>query len=189
MSFGRRKSESYMTWEPERAHFNDTARDLSNGNAALPQWVQDDGKRRTEAPEYPNDDPCCESTHAINGTCEEERKRDQNKHDNSLAGIKSSESVPERGERVQTKAAEDHAAKRKALSSATGSRSGSVVIIGLSSSTASCASMETCPFSGSFSNVFSSSDSTPLVTLGAAVLIFNARVDSKSKSSGHCALR
>lgn len=188
MSFGRSKSESYMTWEPEKAYFSDTARDLNDGNAALPQWVQNDGKRRTEAPEDPNDDPCCESTHAINGTCEEERERDQNKHDNSLAGIKSSESVSERGERLQTKAAEDHAAKRKALSSETGSRSGSVVMIGPSSSTV-CASVETCPFSGSFSNVFSSSDSTPLVTLGAAALIFNARVDSKSKSSGHCALR
>jgi hypothetical protein len=121
-----------MTWEPKKAHFNDTARDLSNGNAALKQWVQDDGKCRTEAPEDPDDDPCCESTHAINGTCEEERERDQNKHDNSLAGIKLSESVPERGKRSQTKAAEDHAAKRKALSSATGSRSGSVVMIGLS---------------------------------------------------------
>ena len=81
----------------KKAHFNDTARDLSNGNAALPQWVQDNGKRRTEAPEDPDDDPCCESMHAINGTCEEEWERDQNKHDNSLAGIKSSESVPERG--------------------------------------------------------------------------------------------
>jgi hypothetical protein len=82
----------------QKAHFSDTARDLTNGNATLPQWVQDDGKRRTEAPENPDDDPCCESTHAINGTCEEERERDQNKQDNSLAGIKSSESVPERGE-------------------------------------------------------------------------------------------
>jgi hypothetical protein len=97
MSCGEKsKSESHTTWEPGKAHFNDTARDLRNGSAALPQWVQDDGKRRTEAPEDPDDDPCCESTHAINGACEEERKRDQNKHDNSLAGIKSSESVPER---------------------------------------------------------------------------------------------
>jgi hypothetical protein len=116
----------------QKAHFNYTARDMNNGNTALPQWVKDDGKRRTEAPDDPDDDPCCESTHAINSTCEEERERDQNKHDNSLAGIKSSESVPERGERSQTKAAEDHAAKRKALSSETGSRSGSVVMIGLS---------------------------------------------------------
>ena len=122
-----------MTWEPKKkAHFSDTTRDLSNGNAALPQWVQDDGKRRTEAPEDPDDDPCCESMHAINGTCEEERERDQNKHDNSLAGIKSSGSVRRAGERSQTKAAEDHAAKRKALSSDTGSRSGSVMMIGLS---------------------------------------------------------
>lgn len=116
----------------QKAHFSDPAPNLKNGNTALPQWVQDDGKRRTEAPEDPDDDPCCESTHAINGTCEEERERDQNKHDNSLGGIKSSESVPERGVRSQTKATEDHAAKRKALSSATGSRSGSVVMIGLS---------------------------------------------------------
>lgn len=62
----------------QKAHFNYTARNLRNGNAALPQRVQDDSKRRTEAPDDPDDDPCSESTHAINGTCEEERERDQN---------------------------------------------------------------------------------------------------------------
>lgn len=121
-----------MKWEPKNAHFNDTARDLSNGNAALPQWVQDDGKRRTEAPNDPDDHPCSEPTHTINGTCEEEREGDQNKHDKSLTDIKSSESVPERGGRSQTKTTEDHAAKRKALSSEAGSRSGSTVMTGLS---------------------------------------------------------
>jgi hypothetical protein len=90
------------------------------------------------------------------------------------------------GERSLTKATEDHAAKRNALSSATGSRSGSGAMIP-SSSTAECASMEPCPFSDPFSNAFSSLYSTPLVPVGTGALIFNARLDSKSKSSGHCA--
>jgi hypothetical protein len=90
------------------------------------------------------------------------------------------------GERSLTKAAEDHAAKRKALSSETGSRSGSKAMMGPSSSTAECASVKLCPFSDPFSTVFSSLYSTPLVTVGTGALIFNARVDSKSKSSGHC---
>jgi len=80
----------------KKAHLNDTARDLGKGHAALIQRVQDDDKRRTEAPDDTDDDPCGEPTHAVNGTREEERERDQNEHDNRLVGIKSSGSVSER---------------------------------------------------------------------------------------------
>jgi hypothetical protein len=79
-------------------HLNNTAQDLCKGIAALPQRVQDHGNRRTEAPDDPDDDPCGEPTDAKNGTRKEEREWYQNKHDESLVAIKSSESVSERGE-------------------------------------------------------------------------------------------
>lgn len=94
-----RKQVSIIHDEGEqKAYLDDTAEDLNNGDAALPQRIQDDCKRRTEAPDDPDDDPCGESMHAENGTRKEERERDQNKHDNSLVGVKLSESVPVQGE-------------------------------------------------------------------------------------------
>ena len=49
-------------------------------------------KRAAWLSEAPGDtnDPCGESTHAINGTREDERERDQNERDDRLVGIKSS---------------------------------------------------------------------------------------------------
>ena len=65
-----------MTWAHKNTHLSDTAQDLGKGDAALPQRIQDDGERRTEAPDDPDDDPCCESTDAENGTRKEEREWD-----------------------------------------------------------------------------------------------------------------
>ena len=98
--------------------------------------------------------------------------------------IKSSEiGIRARGDKTQTRATEDHAAKRKAMSSSTGSRSGSGT---MPSSFTECISAEPRSFSDPFSSVLSSPYGPD--TLGTLTLTFNARVDSKSKSSGHCVL-
>lgn len=89
-----------------------------------------------------------------------------------------------RGDKSQTRATEDHAAKRKAVLSEAGSRSGSGTMP--SSSTTECISAEPRSFSDPFSSVLSSPYGPD--TLGTLALTFNARVDSKSKSSGHCVL-
>jgi hypothetical protein len=60
-----------------QVHLDDTARDLGKGKAALPQRVQHDGNRGTEAPDDPDDDPYGKSTHAKDGTREEEWEWDQ----------------------------------------------------------------------------------------------------------------
>ena len=78
-----------MTLPLNQVHLDNTARDLGKGCAAFVQRVQYDGNRRTEAPDDTDDHPRGEPTHAKNGTREEERKWDQNEHDNSLVGIKS----------------------------------------------------------------------------------------------------
>jgi len=88
-----------------------------------------------------------------------------------------------RGDKTQTRATEDHAAKRKAVSSETGSRSGSGTMP--PSSMTECISAEPRSFSDPFSSVLSSPYGPDTLTL---TLTFNARVDSKSKSSGHCVL-
>lgn len=82
-------------------------------------------------------------------------------------------------DKAQTKATEDHAAKRKASLSEAGSRSGSGATP--SSSTTECSSG--VPGSSDFSSPYGPD------TLGTLVLTFNARVDSKSKSSGYCVLK
>ena len=131
-----------MTLLLNRVHLDNTAPNLGKGSAALPQRVQHNGNRRTEAPEDPDDDPGGKPTHAKDGTREEEWKRDQNEQNKSLVGIETLELVSEMresgGERLRTRATDDHAAKRKACLSEAGSRSGSGSIP--SSSTAECAS-------------------------------------------------
>lgn len=79
-----------MTLPLDKTHLDDTARDLENSDAALIQRVKNDGNRRAEAPEDPDDDPHGEATHAKNGTREEKWEWDQNEHDKSLVGIKKS---------------------------------------------------------------------------------------------------
>src|SRR6267142_1503135 len=118
-----------MTLLLNQVHLDDTARNLEKGTAAFPQRVYHDGNRRTEAPNNPDDDPCGKPTHAKDGTRKEEWERDQNEQNKSLNGIKSLELIDIRdaggGERLRTRTTDDHAAKRKALRSEAGSRSGS----------------------------------------------------------------
>jgi hypothetical protein len=90
------------------------------------------------------------------------------------------------GERLRTRTADDHAAKRNALSSETGSRSGSGSRPLASSFTAECVSAQPSSFSDTFSESFVFSSLYGLATVETGTRTFNARVDTKSKSSGHC---